>query len=264
MAIQIDLTGKVALISGASSGIGYATARLFLQAGATVSIASRTPEKLEKASKQLESETKKTVHFHILDTRDENAVKEWADEVLKRFHRIDIVVANTGGPPSGTFSSLSPEQWDSAYTLTFRSIYNMAHVFLPLMKEGRGGRFIAIESFSVRQPLLTLILSNTFRLAVVGMMKTLSSEFGPYGITVNTVAPGYTRTERLLSLAQTLARQQKKSMEDVLNRWAESTPLQRLAKPEEIASACLFLASDLASYITGQVLVVDGGLSRTY
>jgi 3-oxoacyl-[acyl-carrier protein] reductase len=171
-------------------------------------------------------------------------------QVLKHFKKVDILVTNSGGPPSGKFEELPSEDWQKTFELLLASTVMLIKGFLPGMKEQRSGRIITITSQAVKQPVANLILSNSVRASVVGLMKTLASELGSYNITVNNVMPGYTKTNRLTSLLE-INPEMKNAMDEI--------PLQRFADPEEFAAAVAFLASKRASYITGVSLPVDGG-----
>lgn len=260
MAVSIDLSGRVALVAAGTRGIGLACAKRLSEAGAHVAICSRHARHVDEAVNQIRNLGTGEVMGHVVDVTDEKAVVEWVDAVVQNFGAIHVAVANAGGPPAGTFHELTLESWDKAYALTFRSVLLLARSVIPVMKRQKQGSFIAIESVSVRFPIEGLILSNAFRLGVVGMLKTLAGEVGRDGIRVNVIGPGYTKTERLLELADRLAESRGVDREAILDEWSQKVPLVRLAEPDEIADAVLFLASGLASYVTGQVLLVDGGM----
>jgi 3-oxoacyl-[acyl-carrier protein] reductase len=172
---------------------------------------------------------------------------------------VDICVANAGGPPSKTFADTTIEDWHRAAELNLMSTVYLAKETLPRMQERRWGRFLAITSVTVKQPVEGLILSNSIRAGVGGLVKTLANEYGPYNVLVNSVCPGYTATARLMELAQALSRRQGVTPQDIENGWARNAPLGRVGQPEEFANVVVFLASERASYVTGVSLAVDGG-----
>jgi 3-oxoacyl-[acyl-carrier protein] reductase len=182
--------------------------------------------------------------------------------VAQKFDGVDVCVTNAGGPPPKTFLETTTGEWHRAVELNFMSVVHFARAVLPWMQRQHWGRIVTITSVSVRQPVSDLIYSNAIRAGVLGLVKSLSNEFGEDGITVNNVAPGYTATERLNSLIQKRASGLGISNEEYGERLAADVPLKRLAQPEEVADAIVWLASDRASYITGQTLLVDGGLFK--
>jgi 3-oxoacyl-[acyl-carrier protein] reductase len=173
--------------------------------------------------------------------------------------RVDILVTNTGGPPSGPFESHSAEVWRHAIAQNLESVVNLVRAVLPGMKQRRWGRIVNVTSISVKQPVAGLILSNAIRAGVTGFAKTVSNEAAPFGVTVNNVLPGYTRTERLVELAQAVSGRTGETVEAVYAGWEREIPMGRLAEPEELAALAAFLCSEKASYITGQSVAVDGG-----
>ncbi len=184
-------------------------------------------------------------------------------EAGRREHgRIDILVTNTGGPRSGTFASLGPEDWDAAVGLLLRSAVELARAVLPGMQERRHGRIVNVTSMAVKQPVDGLILSNSIRAAVTGMARTLANEVASQGITVNNVMPGYTRTERLVELSEAMAKAEGSAPAEIVARWQAQTPARRLGDPRELAALVAFLASDRAGFITGQSIAVDGGFIK--
>jgi 3-oxoacyl-[acyl-carrier protein] reductase len=184
------------------------------------------------------------------------------DAAIARFGRIDILVTNAGGPPAGKFESFTPEMWQAAVDLTLASAVNMTRAVLPGMRERGWGRIINVTSITVKQPVDGLMLSNSLRAAVTGFARTLANEVAEAGITVNNILPGYTRTDRVEQLAHAAAKREGGSREQALSQWEKQIPMGRLGEPREFAALAAFLASDRASYITGQSIAVDGGWIR--
>jgi len=178
---------------------------------------------------------------------------------FERFGRVDILVTNTGGPPAGTFEQHSPEAWQAATNLLLTSVVELTRAVLPGMKERVWGRILNITSIAVKQPVAGLMLSNSLRAAVTGMARTLANEVAPFGITVNNILPGYTRTDRVEHLAQATAEREGISPDEAAARWTREIPMQRLGEPAEFAALAAFLCSARASYITGTSIPVDGG-----
>ncbi len=197
-----------------------------------------------------------------LDVTVQEEVHGFAAAVVEQFGRIDICVANAGGPPSKSFAETTTKDWQAATDLNLMSTVYLAKETLPLMQERRWGRFIAVTSVAVKQPIEGLVLSNAVRSSVSGLIKTLSNEYGHYGVLVNSVCPGYTATARLLELSSKLAAREGVSSEEIVDRWARLTALGRVGLPEEFADAVVYLASERAAYITGVALGVDGGLVK--
>lgn len=262
--MQSGLKDKVALLMASSEGIARAAAEGFAAEGARLAMCSRTESKLRKAADELCSRYSVEVLAEPIDVTDFPATQAFVRRVAERFGRIDICLANAGGPAPKNFLSIEMEEWRRAVESTFLSVVNLSKSVIPYMQRSGGGRFIAVTSTSVKAPIGDLIMSNAIRPAVVGLLKSLSIEFGKDNITFNNVAPGYTTTERLNELAGTRALAANVSTKEIHERWAVEIPLHRLAKPEEVADAILWLASDRASYVTGQTIVVDGGKYRGY
>jgi 3-oxoacyl-[acyl-carrier protein] reductase len=253
--VDLGLRGKVALVTGASRGLGKAIAESLALEGASVAIAARDPKTLEAAARDIGPE----VLHRAADVTREGDVSALVDYVLERFGRIDVLVANAGGPPSSRFETTELADWRQGLDLSLVSTILLCRAVVPRMKEQRSGRIVAVTSISVKQPVDGLILSNTARAGVVGLMKTLSNELGPFGIRVNVVCPGYTKTDRLVELASRMSANEGVSRESVYSRWTSQIPLGRLGEPGEFASVVAFLCSDRASYVTGTCLQVDGG-----
>jgi 3-oxoacyl-[acyl-carrier protein] reductase len=257
--MNTGLKGKVALVAGASEGMGRSAAELFAKEGCIVAICSRTEEKIQQAAAEIHKATGAEVFAQQLDVTYGAGVEKFVADIVKKYGRVDVCVANAAGPPAKFFLQTSGEDWEQAFGMNFMSVVHLAREVIPHMQKNKWGRLITITSTSVRQPIPDLILSSAIRPAVVGLVKSLAAEFGKDNITVNNVAPGYTATQRLTSLAASRAKSAGLAEKDIYNKWEADIPMKRLAKPEEIADAIVWLASERAAYITGQTIVVDGG-----
>jgi len=248
--MDLGLKNKVAFIAASSDGLGKAVAMELANEGATIIINGRNKTKLENTRNDIEQ----AYNTKVLAISGDLANSEEREGVIKtifsHYDTIDILVTNTGGPPSGKFEDLSMDDWNNTYKLLLASTVSLIKAILPGMKQQQWGRIIAITSQAVKQPVDNLILSNSVRASVAGLMKTLASELGEHNITVNNVMPGYTKTNRLLSLIES-----NPSFKSAI----DEIPLKRFGNPEEFAAAVTFLASERASYITGTSLAVDGG-----
>ncbi len=244
--MDLGLSGKVALVGGGSSGLGFAVAAGLLAEGARVSIAARDPDRLDDAVRQLSGQG--DVHGQALDVRDTAAVNRWVDTVAERWGAIHVVVANAGGPPAGMATDFDLDAYRQAVELNLLGSIGLVQRALPHMKATGWGRVLFITSSAVRQPIPSLALSNTARAGLVGYAKSLVAALGPGDITVNVLAPGLTRTPRVAQLPES----------DVAAR-SQEIPLGRIGEPEEFAAVAVFLASTRASYVTGAVVPVDGG-----
>jgi 3-oxoacyl-[acyl-carrier protein] reductase len=260
--MDLGLKGRVALVAASSQGLGKAVALGLAREGAILAMCARNGKTLNGAADEIRAETGTGVLTRALDVTNAQQVREFVADTVTEYGRLDICVANSGGPPSKTFRETTIEDWQHAANLNLMSTIYLAKETLPLMQERRWGRFIAITSVSVKQPVDGLILSNTVRAGVSGLIKTLSNEYGPYNVLVNNVCPGYTATDRLLSLADTIASREGVSPDEVQSRWTNQTPLRRVGQPEEFANLVVFLASERASYITGVSIGVDGGIVK--
>jgi len=196
------------------------------------------------------------------DVTDAAAVSGFVSTVAEKFGSVDICVANAGGPPAKGFLAASLEEWQHALELNFLSTVYLAREVIPHMQRKRWGRIVTITSITTKQPVTDLVLSNAVRSAVVGLVKSLANEFGKDGILVNNVAPGFTATDRLKELAVARSSASGKSEREIFDAWAADAPLERLGEPREVAETIVWLASERASYITGQTLLVDGGMYK--
>jgi 3-oxoacyl-[acyl-carrier protein] reductase len=256
--VNLGLDDKVALVCGASRGLGRAIADELAAEGASLALCSRDAERLAAAAAEIGREVL-AVPADLAVPGEPTRVVE---ATLERFGRLDVLVANTGGPPAGTHDTLSLEDWDRATALLLRSTVELATAALPSMKERGWGRILAVTSVAVKQPVDNLILSNSLRAAVTGFAATLAREVAAYGITVNTILPGYTATERVTELNLANAEREGVDPAEIQARLEASIPLGRLAEPEEFAALAAFLASERAGYITGGAFAVDGGWLR--
>jgi 3-oxoacyl-[acyl-carrier protein] reductase len=260
--MDLGLKDRVALVAASSTGLGKAVALGLAREGAKLALCARTQSTLDSTAEEIRRETGADVLAHAIDVTSYEQVRAFVSQVAARFGRLDICVANAGGPPSKSFADTSVDDWHNAAELNLMSTVYLAKETLPLMQQRRWGRFIAITSVTVKQPLDGLILSNAVRAGVLGLVKSLANEYGPYNILVNNICPGFTATARLNELAETLASKGGVSAADIEKRWASQAPLGRVGQPEEFANLVVFLASERASYITGESIAVDGGLVK--
>lgn len=260
--MDLGLQGKVAVVTAASRGLGRAVAAELAREGARVVICARKEGPLGEAAEAIRTATGAEVLAVPADVATPEGVDALVKATLDHFGRIDILVTNAGGPPPGRFLEFTPADWEAAVQLTLMSVVRLCYAAVPTMRAQRSGSIVAMTSVSVKQPLPNLILSNSLRLAVVGLVKTLSDELAPDGIRVNAVCPGWTRTERVEQLLRDRAARNGTTVEEEEANITAAIPLGRMATPEEFARAVAFLASPAASYITGISLLVDGGLYR--
>jgi len=257
--MDLGLKGRVAIVAAASKGLGRAVAEEFAKEGCEVAICARNAAETERTAQEIEKLSGRKVLWRAMDVTKEDAVRSLVADVEKQFGRVDICVTNAGGPPAKKFVDITVEEWRAAVDLTLMSCVYFAREALPRMQRNRWGRFLTITSVSVKQPIDGLLLSNSLRAAVAGLAKTLANEFGSSGITVNNVCPGYTRTDRLVDLANRQAQMTGKKPEDIFQVWTSQIPTGRLAMPAEFAALVTFLASDRAGSINGASIPVDGG-----
>jgi 3-oxoacyl-[acyl-carrier protein] reductase len=258
--LDLGLKDKVAVCAAASKGIGKAVAEVFAREGAKLAICARSPEALDETAKSIENETGTPVFAKTCDVSDAAAIKSFIAETAEKYGQIDTLFVNAGGPKPGTFDDLDDEAFQAAVELNLMSTVRLIRETLPHMEKAGGGSIVILTSVSVKQPIAGLLLSNTVRLGVVGLAKTLANELGPRGIRINVVGPGFVDTARSRSLLATRAKQQGKSEEEVWAEQAAKAALGRIGETVEVGNLVAFLASDAASYITGTTIMVDGGL----
>lgn len=258
---MLDLTDRVALVTGSSSGLGFAAARSLAQRGARVALSSRGGDKLQKALETLAAEGAEVVAVPADICRVEE-LEELVSEAELQLGPIDILVANGGGPRVKPALELDDADWMEAIPLAFLFVPRLCRFVLPGMRRRGWGRIVAINSVSSRQPIPRLALSNALRPAVLGYLKTLAQEVAADGVTVNAVLPGYTRTERQVELASALALQDGRTADEILAAQGSEIPVGRMAEAREVGAVIGFLCSPAASYVTGEFITVDGGYVR--
>jgi 3-oxoacyl-[acyl-carrier protein] reductase len=256
--MDLGLAGKVAVVGGSSRGIGRAIALALAQEGCSVAICARGQEELEAAAAEIRAQTGAQVLPVVCDMARYDDIQRLVRQTAEAFGRIDIVVNNAGGPPLGTFDDFGDAEWQKAVDQNFLSAVRTIREALPFLRQ-RGGRIVNITSVAVKQPIDRLILSNSARLGVVGMAKTLSREVAHDGITVNNVCPGNIATQRLLSLFEARAQREGRPFQEVVADEEDRTPTGFLGEPADVAALVAFLASDKARYISGATIQVDGG-----
>jgi 3-oxoacyl-[acyl-carrier protein] reductase len=260
--MDLGLRGRCAIVCAASQGLGRASALALAREGAALALCARQADVLERTASEISAETGAVVLPVRADVSNAADIDRLVRTALDRLGAIDVLVTNTGGPPSAPFEQIDDEGWYAAIDSLLMSVVRLSRVVLPHMRARGGGRIINITSVSVKQPVEGLVLSNALRAAVTGLTKTLSNELAPDRILVNCVAPGYTATDRVRELAEVAAKREGLAPEAVQRRTEDRIPLRRLGTTSEFGDAVAFLASERASYITGVTLQVDGGFVR--
>jgi len=260
--MELGLKGRVAIVAASSQGIGRATAEAFAAEGCRVAMCARNERTLGLAAEGIRKQHSAEVLDRALDVTDAAAVRQFVEAVVAKFGAADICVTNAGGPPAKGFLAATVEDWHKAVEANFMSTVHFAREVIPHMQHRRWGRIITITSITTKQPVADLVLSNAVRAAVVGLVKSLANEFGKDGILVNNVGPGFTATDRLKELAKSRSAASGTAEKDIFDGWAADAPLRRLGEPREVAETIVWLASDRASYVTGQTVLVDGGMYK--
>jgi 3-oxoacyl-[acyl-carrier protein] reductase len=261
--MDLGIEDTVALVTGASRGLGFASAAALAAEGARVAICSRSEENLDKAAARIEAETGNRPFCTAADLTSADDIDAMVARTANALGPPLILVNNTGGPPPGSFDDIDDAAWERAFRLTALSTIRAVRAVVPHMKAARYGRIVNIQSRSVKEPIDGLLTSNAVRPGVVGLAKSLSRELGPEGITVNCVLPGYIRTERLRELAVNKGEREGRSVDEVFAGWGAENPVGRIGSPEEVGALVAFLASKRASFINGQSILVDGGGVRS-
>lgn len=257
--MDLGLTDLKVLVTAASRGLGAATAHRFSLEGAQVAICSRDQGHIEAAAERIQNETGSRVLPLAADVSDPDDARAVVKRAAEALGGLDILITNAGGPPAGTFEAISPESWEQAVRLTLLSAVNLIQAALPYLRQSDHAAILTLTSYSAKQPIPGLVLSNSLRAAVIGLTKTLANELGPDGIRVNSIMPGWTLTERVEELMAARAAQKGTTIADEIQAQVAAIPLRRMARPEEFASVAVFLCSPAASYVHGAMIPVDGG-----
>lgn len=260
--MDLGLKGKRALITGASRGLGFATAQILAQEGADVAVNSRSSESIAAAADRLAQSTGARVVGLPGDIADASVPDRLVSQTVEALGGLDILITNAGGPPSGKFESFDDETWHKAVEQTLLSHVRLIRAALPHLSRSEAPSVLTLTSYSVKQPIPNLVLSNSIRAAVVGLTKSLAMELGGQGIRFNSILPGWTETERVTELMTARAKDRNSTVEEEIRKQSAESPLGRMGRPEEFARAAAFLVSPAASYITGVMLTVDGGMYK--
>jgi 3-oxoacyl-[acyl-carrier protein] reductase len=260
--MDLGLKNRVAIVAASSQGLGKAVAEGLAREGAKLALCARTEVTLSATAETIRNRFNVEVLARLVDVADYGQVRSFVAGTVERFGRVDVCVTNAGGPPAKPFSDTTLEDWRNGVNLNLMSALYFAREVLPIMQKQKWGRLITITSVAVKQPIDSLILSNSVRSAVSGLAKSLSNEYAKDDVLVNNVCPGYTLTARLEELSTKLAAAEGVEPRQIQERWASQIPMRRLGQPEEFANLVVFLASERASYITGVSIAVDGGFVK--
>lgn len=256
--MNLGLEGKVAMVAAGSKGIGFATAKLLIEEGCLVSVCGRTKETLEAVTALLGPKCR----GYVADVSSADQIEDWFDKTRVELGLPQILVTNTGGPPAGSWRQMTDAQWQSGFDSTLLNIVRMVRLAAPLMSDEKWGRIVHITSLVAKEPNVLLPISSTLRAGIMALTRLQATELAPVGITVNGVLPGHTLTDRQRHLADIRADRDNITSEEALMRQGNEVPVGRLATPEEVASAIVYLCSNQAAYVTGESLLVDGGLTK--
>ena len=264
--MKLNLKNKNAIVCASSQGLGKAAAIDLAMEGVNLAICSRDQEKIDKAKEEILQKTDHNIKVIALKANLDSLedIQIFLQEVRYSLGAVDILVNNTGGPPPSTFEQISDEDWQNAFNSTMMSAIRLSKAVVPNMKKKEWGRIINISSVSVKTPVNGLFLSNSLRMGVLGWAKALADELAAHGITVNTVCPGYTRTERVEAILESQSSSSGLSKEEIEKTIADNIPMKRVGEAEDLAGLITFLASEKANYMTGLAVQVDGGSARTF
>ncbi len=261
--MDLGIAGRVAAVAASSRGLGRAVAEALAAEGVHLAIGARHRSRLEEAATAISDRFGVDVLAHPVDVGEPAGAEGFVRAAEARFGKVDILVTNTGGPPPMKLPATTPELWRDAIDHILLSTVHLVRAAAPGMCERRWGRILAIASVSVKQPVPDIILSNTARTGIAGFIKSVANEVAPFGVLANVLCPGYTRTDRLVEIAEHISERRDIPEEEVYREWAADIPLGRVGEPEEFGAVAAFLASERASYVTGTVLAVDGGHIRS-
>ncbi|MHB8512797.1 MAG: SDR family oxidoreductase [Actinomycetota bacterium] len=259
--MELGLKGRAAVVTASSKGLGRACALALASEGCDIAISARGEEALRKTEAELQALGAR-VRAVVADVSKPEDCKRIVDGAADEFGRLDVLVPIAGGPPPGPFDSFDDEAYRKALELDLMSVVRLCAAAVPIMRQRSWGRVVTVQSISIKQPLPGLVLSNTSRAGVAGFAKTLANELASEGITVNTVCPGPTLTDRIKNLASAAASQGSMTFEDAIRAYESDIPMRRLGKPEEIGALVAYLASEPAAFLTGLVVQADGGMYR--
>jgi 3-oxoacyl-[acyl-carrier protein] reductase len=259
--MDLGLRDRVAVVAASSAGIGRATAEVFAREGARVVVNGRDLASLQQTAREIRNAHGAEVEAVAGDVSKTEDAHRLIDASIARFGRIDALVTNAGGPPAKRFEETTPDDWDAAFHLTLGSVVDLVRFALPHLRTSRGA-VTTVGSYVVKAPDPVMTLSNTFRTGVVALLKTLSEDLAPDGIRFNHVGPGLIMTDRQVHLAEAQAKRENISYDEAIARREQSVPMRRIGAAEDVANLIVFLCSDAGSYITGQTVLVDGGLYR--
>lgn len=264
--MNLNLKNKNAIVCASSQGLGKAAALDLAEEGVNLAICSRDQDKINKVKEEIHQKINSEIKVIALqvDLDSPDDIQAFYKQVENDLGSVDILVNNNGGPPPSTFEQLSDDDWQKAFNSTMMSCLRLSKLVIPNMKKNAWGRIINISSVSVKTPVNGLFLSNSLRMGVLGWAKALSDELAPHGVTVNTVCPGYTRTERVEAILETQSNSSGLKKEEIEKSIAENIPMKRVGEAEDLAGLITFLASEKADYMTGLAIQVDGGSARTF
>lgn len=257
--MDLGLKDKRALVPGASRGLGYAVARMLAKEGCRVAINSRDESKIKAAASTISRETRGVEAALAGDVSDPSVPEKLVEQAVKALGGLDLLVTNAGGPPAGTFESFDEATWEKAVNLSFMSHVRLIRAALPYLRKSNAASVLTMTSYTVKQPLANLVLSNSIRLATIGLTKSLALELGSEGIRFNSILPATIDTDRVRELQSFRAQKNGTTLEQELSVDAQKSVLGRIGRADEFANAAVFLLSPAASYITGVMLTVDGG-----